>query len=177
MGNRVKLPGASRSDPNVYEFGVATYESIYHDLQVRRTRRGAVVGAAGGLESLGCVDGAGRAAGGSGTAVLQKGQLIQFGTAQPVAPSTRYASFPPPTHPPTTRAHPPRAPTHPPTYTRPHSVAHPLATCTHPYPQAKDEALYTRNGLLQMLQRNMAIKPAPQRWQNHRPVGGILSFV
>lgn len=29
MGNRVKLPGASRSDPNVYEFGAATYEDIY----------------------------------------------------------------------------------------------------------------------------------------------------
>lgn len=174
MGNRVKLPGASRSDPNVYEFGAATYESIYNDLQVRRTRRGAVGGAVGGLESLGCVDGAGRAAGGSGTAVLQKGQLIQFGTAQPAAPSTRYASFPtnPPTHRPTTRA---RA--HPPTDTHPHSVTHPLATCSHPLPQAKDEALYTRNGLLQMLQRNMAIKPAPQRWQNHRRVGGILSFV
>lgn len=33
---------------------------------------------------------------------------------------------------------------------------------------AKDESLYTRNGLLQMLRRNAAIKPAPQRWQNHR---------
>lgn len=66
VGNRVKLPGASRTDPNVYEFGKATYEDIFNDLV------------------------------------------------------------------------------------------------------AKDEALYKRNGLLQMLQRNMAIKPAPQRWQDHR---------
>jgi hypothetical protein len=66
VGSRVKLPGASRTDPNVYQFGVATYEDIYKDLA------------------------------------------------------------------------------------------------------AKDEALYTRNGLLQMLQRNMAIKRAPQRWQDHR---------
>ncbi|GAB4822279.1 hypothetical protein N2152v2_009325 [Parachlorella kessleri] len=32
VGNRVKLPGASKSDPNVYQFGEATYDSIYKDL-------------------------------------------------------------------------------------------------------------------------------------------------
>ena len=72
MGNRVKLPGASKTDPNVYQFGEATYESIYKDLA------------------------------------------------------------------------------------------------------AKDEALYTRTGLLSMLQRNMAIKPAPQRWQDHRSAAQLL---
>lgn len=66
VGNRVKLPGASRADPNVYEFGKATYADIHRDLQ------------------------------------------------------------------------------------------------------QKDAALYQRTGLLQMLERNMAVKPAPQRWQNYR---------
>jgi RNA polymerase II subunit A C-terminal domain phosphatase SSU72 len=66
VGSRVKLPGASRNDPNVYEFGKVTYEDIYKDLE------------------------------------------------------------------------------------------------------AKDAALYARNGLLQMLQRDMAVKSAPERWQDYR---------
>ena len=31
---------------------------------------------------------------------------------------------------------------------------------------AEDEKLYTRNGLKDMLERNMTIKPAPQQWQD-----------
>ena len=31
---------------------------------------------------------------------------------------------------------------------------------------AKDSELYTRNGLLATTQRNLRIKPAPQRWQD-----------
>ena len=34
-GNRVKLPGASRDNPNVFEFGSATYKDIYDKLMVR----------------------------------------------------------------------------------------------------------------------------------------------
>ena len=63
-GNRVKLPGASRDNPNVFEFGSVTYKDIYDKLM------------------------------------------------------------------------------------------------------AEDEKLYTRNGLKDMLERNMTIKPAPQRWQD-----------
>jgi len=32
---------------------------------------------------------------------------------------------------------------------------------------AEDAKLYARNGLKDMLERNMKIKPAPQRWQDH----------
>ena len=32
---------------------------------------------------------------------------------------------------------------------------------------AEDPALYEKNGLKAMLERNMKIKPAPQRWQDH----------
>ena len=34
--------------------------------------------------------------------------------------------------------------------------------------KAQDPVLYQRNGLLPMLERNMGIKPRPQRWQAHR---------
>ena len=63
-GSRVKLPGASRDNPNVFEFGRVTYQEIYDKLM------------------------------------------------------------------------------------------------------AEDPKLYTRNGLKDMLERNVAIKPAPQRWQD-----------
>lgn len=64
-GNHVKLPGATKDSPNVYNFGAVTYRDIYDDLM------------------------------------------------------------------------------------------------------SKDPELYRRNGLKDMLERNMAIKQAPQRWQEH----------
>jgi RNA polymerase II subunit A C-terminal domain phosphatase SSU72 len=33
--------------------------------------------------------------------------------------------------------------------------------------QAKDPALYTRNGLIEMMRRDAALKPRPQRWQDY----------
>ena len=40
--------------------------------------------------------------------------------------------------------------------------------------QQADAKLYTRNGVLAMLQRNMGIKLAPQRWQDSR-YGAVLA--
>eukprot|EP00897_Mesotaenium_endlicherianum_P009011 jgi/Mesen1/8138/ME000437S07231 len=43
----------------------------------------------------------------------------------------------------------------------------------------KDPDLYKRNGLLQMLRRNMGVKDAPQRWQNNAgdgPFDVVLTF-
>jgi hypothetical protein len=40
VGGHVKLPGASASAPNKYDFGTTTYEHIYNDLKVMVMIRG-----------------------------------------------------------------------------------------------------------------------------------------
>ena len=37
-GNHVKLPGASRDNPNVFSFGVESYQQIYDALMERREK-------------------------------------------------------------------------------------------------------------------------------------------
>lgn len=37
--------------------------------------------------------------------------------------------------------------------------------------RSKDEELYIRNGLLRMLERNIGVKRAPQRWQDNADEG------
>jgi len=40
--------------------------------------------------------------------------------------------------------------------------------------KAKDTALYVRNGLLKMVERNIQIKDCPQRWQDSRDVFDVV---
>jgi RNA polymerase II subunit A C-terminal domain phosphatase SSU72 len=40
--------------------------------------------------------------------------------------------------------------------------------------QDKDSKLYTANGLLNMLDRNRQIKPAPERWQETREIYDVI---
>eukprot|EP00277_Geminigera_cryophila_P007446 CAMPEP_0179432932 /NCGR_PEP_ID=MMETSP0799-20121207/17425_1 /TAXON_ID=46947 /ORGANISM="Geminigera cryophila, Strain CCMP2564" /LENGTH=181 /DNA_ID=CAMNT_0021210563 /DNA_START=8 /DNA_END=553 /DNA_ORIENTATION=+ len=43
----------------------------------------------------------------------------------------------------------------------------------------KDEALYTHNGLITMLKRNVNVKTAPERWQDHDrslPIDVVLTY-
>jgi RNA polymerase II subunit A C-terminal domain phosphatase SSU72 len=39
---------------------------------------------------------------------------------------------------------------------------------------AKDSALYERNGVLAMLERNKAVKPAPEKWQTNTQIFDIV---
>ena len=40
-----------------------------------------------------------------------------------------------------------------------------ILVCLYARDRSKDEALYIRNGLVEMLERNVKIKDAPERWQ------------
>lgn len=41
----------------------------------------------------------------------------------------------------------------------------------------KDESFYTSNGLLDMMQRDMGVKPRPQRWQNRTDKDGLFDVI